>query len=233
LGRIQEQRQCHVVNHAEIHCLRTAQAGREILHLVYLYAPGLTTDKPYTLIAWPIGWDVQQPAMRPRQSDLYVKARGVVMCRKPSDKEMNKEAPDIDSDVRLNVISAGAIGEPVRYALYAEKEGVVAMGRLVVNPIKGDDKGCHLQAIRAMGGAEIVLVEGTGFTPKTTISLFSVTTGKPQAAKLKTDENGRLETVAVLMKQGETQGTAEITMKSESCAPSVRFKWGKDTYQVQ
>jgi len=199
----------------------------------YLYAPGLKADQPYTLIRWQIGWDAKQPPMQPVEGDLYVNARGVVMCRKPSDEEMHKAAPDIDEDARLNVIAAGAPGEPMRYALYSEKEAVVAMGRLIVNRFQADDKTCHVEAIRAMGGAEIVLVEGTGFTPKTTVELSRQTSGKPTTAKFKTDENGWLETVAILMEQGETHGTASITMKSDACAPSVSVQWGKETYQVQ
>jgi hypothetical protein len=155
------------------------------------------------------------------------------MCRKPTEAELSSDAKDIDPDARLNLISGGSIGEPVRYALLANESDIVAMGRLVVNPNQADDKDCHLQAILAVGGAEIVLVEGTGFPPKAAIELSSLTTGKPQTAKFKTDENGRLETAAVLVKQGETHGTAAITMKSDSCAPVVKLNWGKDTYKVQ
>jgi hypothetical protein len=199
----------------------------------YLYAPGLSSAKPYTMIAWQIGWDAQLPPMNPTYSDLYVNARGVVMCRKPSEEEMNQDAPSMDSDARLNLISAGSMGEPVRYALYAEKDGMVAMGRLIVNPIESADKSCHLQAILAVGGGQVMLLEGAGFTPKAAVELSSLTSGKPKTAKFKTDERGRLETAVVLMKPGETQGSATITMKSDSCAPTVKFNWGSATYKVQ
>lgn len=199
----------------------------------YVYAPGLPQNTPYTLIQWQIGWDASQPPLQPVYTDMYVNAHGVVMCMKPMGDEINKDAPDIESSDRLEVIAAGALGEPARYALYSEKDGIVAMGRLIVNPVQADDKGCHFQAIRAVGGAEIVLVEGTGFAPKAPVELSDVSTGKSQTIKLKTDENGRLETVVILAKPSQLQGTATITMKSDSCAPAVYFNWGHDTYQVQ
>ncbi len=199
----------------------------------YVYASGLPQNEPYALILWQIGWDAQRPQFQPVQTGLYVNARGVVTCVKPAGDEVSKDAADIDSNDRLEVIAAGAQGEPARYALYSEKDGIVAMGRLIVNPIQSDDKDCHLQAIRAVGGAEIALMEGTGFAPKSTVELSHESTGKSQAAKFKTDENGRLETALILMKPGQMQGTATVTMKSASCAPTVKFNWGHDTYQVQ
>ncbi len=199
----------------------------------YLYAVGLPQDKPYTLIVWQIGWDAQQPPMQPSQSGLYVNARGVVMCRKPAGKEVDSDAPETDSDARLNVISAGAIGEPVRYALYAKKDGIVAMGRLVVNPLQSEDKGCRLQVIRALGGAEVVLVEGTGFAPSTNVQLARSIGGKDQTAKFKTDSNGRIETAAILFSPDRMQGSGTLSMKADSCSPSVNVSWGHDTYKVQ
>lgn len=199
----------------------------------YLYAPGVQQNIPYTLVLWQIGWDAQQPPMQSAQSGIYVTARGVVMCRKPTEKENNSDAPDIDSAGRVNIISAGSLGEPVRYALYDEKAGMVAMGRLVVNPIQSDDHGCRLQAILAVAGAQVVLVEGTGFPPKSPVQLSTDTAGKPQSASFNTDDHGRLETAVVLVRKGETQGAGTITMQSSSCAPAVKVNWGPDTYHVQ
>jgi hypothetical protein len=199
----------------------------------YLYASGLAQDKTYTLIVWQIGWDAQLPPMQPAQSDLYVNARGVVMCRKPTEKEVNSDAPDIDRDARVNIISAGSMAEPVRYALYDEKQGIVAMGRVIVNPVQSDDKSCHLQAVLGVAGAEIVLVEGTGFPANSTIELSSSIGAKPQNATFRTDDDGRLETAVVLARQGAMQGTATITMQSSSCAPAVTLNFGRETYKVQ
>jgi hypothetical protein len=199
----------------------------------YVYAEGLPQNQPYALIHWQIGWDAQQPPFQADYTNLYVNARGVVLCQKPNEKEVSSDAPDIDVDRRLDVIAAGALGEPARYALLANGTEIVAMGRLIVNPIQAEDKGCHFQAIRAVGGAEIVLVEGTGFSARTDVELSSATSGKPQTAKFRTDGNGRLETAVVLMRKDQMQGTATITMKSDACAPSVKFDWGHDTYQIQ
>lgn len=199
----------------------------------YVYATGLPQDKTYTLVSWQIGWDAQQPPLQPAYTNLYVNAHGVVMCPKPSEKEMSSDAPDIETDRRLDLIAAEATGEPTRYALITESSDIVAMGRLIVNPIEVVDKNCQLQAIRAVGGAEIVLVEGTGFPAKSMVELSSDTGGKPRTAKLKTDENGRIETPLILITKDQQQGTATITMKSDGCVPTVKFNWGRDTYKVQ
>ena len=83
----------------------------------YVYAPGLAVGKPYTLIRWQIGWDASQPPFTPVYTDLYVNDRGVVMCRKPTDNERSMDANAMDGDTRLEVIAAGAMGEPVRRAV--------------------------------------------------------------------------------------------------------------------
>jgi len=199
----------------------------------YVYADGLAQNRPYALIHWQIGWGAEQPPFQVDYTDLYVNARGVVMCQKPAEKEVNSDAPDIDVDRRLDLIAAGAMGEPARYALMEGGTEVVAMGRLIVNPIQASDKGCQLQAIRAVGGAEIVLVEGTGFAAKSAVELTSDPGGGQKTAKFKTDQNGRLETAVILMKPNLLQGTATITLRSDACAPTVKFDWGHDTYKVQ
>lgn len=98
----------------------------------HVYAPGLPQNKAFTLIQWPIGWDAKQPEMQPVYSDLYVNARGVLMCKKPTEQDRDKDASDIQADDLVNVIVAGSAGEPDRLALYTEKDGIVAMGRLIV-----------------------------------------------------------------------------------------------------
>jgi hypothetical protein len=208
------------------------QDGKTFSHY-YVYAPGVPQNKPFALISWPIGWDAQKPEFQPSYSDLYVNARGVVMCRKPTPQEINSDAPQIESDARLDVIAAGSMGEPVRFALFTERDGIVAMGRIIVNPIEAEDKGCRLQSILAVGGAEVVLVEGTGFPDRSTVEITSESDSNPQTAKFKTDADGRFETPVVLMKQGLAQGTAILSAKSPACAPSVKFDWGHDTYKVQ
>jgi hypothetical protein len=199
----------------------------------YLYAVGSPQNTQYTLVSWQIGWGAEMPPMQPSYSGLYVNARGVVMCRKPSEREVDQDAPDLDSDARMNVIAAGSLGEPVRYALHNEKSGFAAMGRLVVHPIESEDKACRLQAILAVANGQIVLVEGTGFATQSTVEISRLNGGKPQTAKFKTDEKGRVETAVVLAKPDQKQGTSTITMKSDSCAPIVKVDWGEDSYHVR
>jgi hypothetical protein len=199
----------------------------------YVYAAGVPQNTPYVLLAWQIGWGADLPPFTPQYTDIYVNGRGVVMCRKPTETEINSDAPALNSDARLEVIAAGALGEPARYALLDAKQSFVAMGRVIVNPIQATDKTCHLQAILAVGGGEIVLAEGTGFTANTKVELTREISGKMQTATFRTDANGRLETAAFLISKGQTQGTATLAMKSDACAPSVTFNWGRDKYKVQ
>lgn len=199
----------------------------------YVYATGIPTGQPFRLIKWQIGWDAKRPDFQLDQDGLFVNSRGVVMCRKPTKEEDVSDALDIESDARLNVIAAGSMGEPVRFALMSEKNEIVAMGRVVANPIQGEDGSCRLQAVLAVGGGEIMLVEGTGFPANTAVEVSRTSTGKPQTASFKTDNNGRVETAVMAAGKDEPRGNGTITMKSASCAPSVKVKWGRDTYKVQ
>jgi hypothetical protein len=155
-----------------------------------------------------------------------------VMHRKPIDKEINRDAPDLAGEARLEVTAAGALGEPVRYALLDSRQNFIAMGRVIVHPIVSVDKMCHFQAIRAVGGAEILLAEGTGFAFNSSVELSREMSGNTQAAKFKTDANGRIETPVILISKEQKQGTAMLTLKSDACAPKIKIDWGHDSYKV-
>jgi hypothetical protein len=199
----------------------------------YLEAPGAAPNAPYTLIRWPIGWNSALPPFQPVSAGLYVNARGVVMSRKPTQKENSSDAAELNSDARFELTVAGALGEPVRYALLDAKQDFVALGRVIVNPLRSSGKMCQLQAIRAVGGAEILLVEGTGFAAGSPVELSREMDGKMQTAKFRTDAKGRMETAVILISKGQTQGTVTLAMKSDECAPTVKMNWGHDTYKVQ
>jgi hypothetical protein len=199
----------------------------------YVYARGVRQNTPYTLIRWQIGWGAELPPFDPVYTDMYVNARGVVMCKKPTEKENESDAPAIGSEARLEVTVAGALGEPVRFALLDARQSFVAMGRVIVSPVKSMDKTCQLQAIRAVAGAEILLVEGTEFSPNSAVELSREMDGKAQAAKFRTDAKGRMETAVILIGRGQSSGTAKLTVKSDACAPAVKMNWGHDSYQVQ
>jgi hypothetical protein len=68
---------------------------------------------------------------------------------------------------------------------------------------------------------------------KSTVEISSTTTGSPQKASFKTDDEGRVETAVVLVKPGSMKGNATILMKSDACAPTVSFNWGADSYHVK
>jgi hypothetical protein len=199
----------------------------------FVEAAGAAENTPYTLIRWPIGWNAELPPFDPVDTHLFVNARGVVMRTKPTEKQNTSDAPALESEARLEVTAAGAPGEPVRFALLDSRQNFVAMGRVIVNPIRSSDKTCAFQAIRAVGGGEIVLAEGTGFAADAPVEISREMDGAIHAAQFRTDAKGRIEAPVILISKEQSQGTATLMMKSDGCAPSLKLNWGHDSYKVQ
>ena len=150
----------------------------------------------------------------------------------------------------LRLQATVAAGEAVRVALVDEAKKRGAATSAVPFPIANEDKGCRLQVLLGVRNADLVLLEGTGFPTDTGVKLESTTGGQSRDINTKTSADGRL-VVAVLpaekgMDTGDTtvrfagvvhaptlNNSAAPPPADPTCAPSVTFHWGKDSYKAE
>lgn len=96
----------------------------------------------------------------------------------------------------------------------------------------------------------MVLLEGTGFPPNSSLQLDTITSGDSRTVTAKTNQEGKLVVAILSGAQGHDAGDttvryagilhtpslqtpATIPPADPGCAPSVTFSWGKGSYKPQ
>jgi hypothetical protein len=112
-------------------------------------------------------------------------------------------------------------------ALISADQSIKIFAKIVPIPLRGEDKGCSVEAVLLTPGSELVAVEAIGFPPNTDIAMDTDSEGERHGGKAKTDANGRYVSAILPYKQGLARGTAKVRLKSAGCSPSVSFPWGR------
>jgi hypothetical protein len=133
----------------------------------------------------------------------------------------------------IDLIMVAAKGEPMRISLVSEDGRINASTYVVPFPIVGSDRGCSVEAILLMRNAEAVLVRGSGFVPNSNIRYFGDSEGEKQEAESKAAADGTYHSVQLPYVKGKSNGTMRIILSSETCSPSVSYRWGKNSYHPQ
>ncbi len=184
-----------------------------------LYETGLPKDGVYTLLQWPVTQGEPSPVMRGVTFDktgLAICAGTAGTCGKP-------DKPNDPINLALQPVP----GEPSRLALISSDQALKVYAKIVAIPQKGEDKGCSVEATLLTPGAELVVIEATGFPANADIVMDSDSEGDRHEARGKTDANGRYVSALLPFKKGVDRGTAKVTMTGAACSPSVSFPWGR------
>ncbi len=199
--------------------LSLKEASREgsIIRL-RMYATGLPKEGTYTLMTWPVTQRGPGESLRGVTFD----ESGLAVCAgTPGTCGGNK--PNDPIDLALRPVP----GEPARFGVVSMDGSIKVFAKIVPLPLKGEDKGCSVEAVLLTPGSELVLIEGTGFPPNSDIALDSESEGERHGGKAKTDADGRYVSGILPYKQGVARGTTKVNLKASGCSPSVSFPWGK------
>ena len=197
--------------------LRESMRSGQVIKFTLTVA-GVPKGNVYTLVSWPVTQKGPSEILR----GVTLDASGLAICAgTPGTCSANK--PNDPIDVNLRPIP----GEPVRLGLVSADGATKVFATVVPIPLRGEDRGCSVEATLLTPGAELVLIEGLGFTPNNDITMDSESEGERHTANGKADPDGRY-TIAILpYKQGIARGTTKVQLKSAKCAPSVNVLWGQ------
>lgn len=194
-------------------------AGRDGQTLKYhLRAKGLSKDKQYTLVSWP----VTQKAPTQLLGGVTLDPTGLAICAGTPGTCGNSAKPNNPIDLTLHTVP----GEPARFGLVAVDNSTKTFGKFVPVPLRGTASGCTAEAFLLTPGAELVIVEGSGFPVNSEIAMDSDSEGEIHSQKAKTDANGRYQGAMLPYKQGVARGTVKVVLKSAKCSPAVEVPWG-------
>jgi hypothetical protein len=196
-------------------------------HAVVRYrmlASGLPTDKLYSLVMWQLGGQPQSV-----MEGVTIDEAGTAVCAGTPQTCGTASKPDDPIDLAMQA----GFGETKRVGLIATDKSAQVFASVVPFPNRGTDGGCTLDATLVTPNAEAMLLSVTGFKPGVALDIEMNSEGEKQHPSAKTDANGAYEWVVLPFKKGLTKGSAQVSVHSESCKPSLSFEWGAGSYVLQ
>jgi hypothetical protein len=184
-----------------------------------LYAEGVAKDKAYSLLAWP----VTQKGPSKVLSGVTLDASGLAICAGTPGTCGSADKPNDPIDLKLRPVP----GEPVRLGLISEDGATKVFAKVVPIPLRGEDRGCVVEGVLLTPGAELVLIEGSGFPANSDLMMDSDSEGEHHEGKAKADQDGSYTAAVLPYKEGPVHGTLKATLKSAGCSPSVEVPWGR------
>ena len=183
-----------------------------------LYAEGVPKDGIYTIVTWP----VTQKGPSQSLAGVTLDESGLAICSgKPGTCGGDKPNDPIDLTVQP------VPGEPLRLGLVSEDGATKLFAKVVPIPLRGEDRGCAVEGVLLTPGAELVLIEGSGFPANGELQMDSDSEGERHSEKKKADADGRYVSAMLPYKKGVTRGTLRVVLKSAGCSASIKVPWGR------
>jgi len=183
-----------------------------------LIAEGVAKDGIYSIVAWPV--TQKQPVGV--QQGVTLDATGLAICA-GTPTTCRGDKPNDPIDLVLQPVP----GEPVRIGLVSASGDIKVFAKIVPFPLRGEDRGCTIEGVLLTPGSELVLIEGSGFSANTELTMDSDSEGERHSQKSKADADGRYVIAILPYKQGVAGGNVKVDLKSAKCSPSVRIPWGR------
>jgi hypothetical protein len=133
----------------------------------------------------------------------------------------------------IEVTTTAAKGEAIRLALVSEDRKTGGATSAIPFPVEGKDKGCTLQVLLGSKDAELVLIEGDGFTPSAPFTMGAETFGEKTSITAKPDAQGHLVAAMTPYIPGHDSGDTVVYYQSDPCTPTLSFHWGKGNYKAE
>lgn len=239
----------------EVGRTKTADGATQISY--HVTASGFTPGDTLSLVRWPLDSEAHGVV-----SGLTLTPDGTAICPAPSPAPSGDapappsaaSAPSCTTIMKPNdpvvIQTIVGLGEPIRVALTDDNRRRGAATTTIPFPIANEDHGCRLQIILGLRDASMVLVEGTGFPPKTPLKITSIIGDNVRTLKPVTNPDGHFIVVDLAGAKGQDSGTATVRFAGithmpsledsktppppdPTCAPSITFPWGKGAYKLQ
>jgi hypothetical protein len=209
-------------------------AGTQITY--QLTGTGFTPEMKLTLVRWALNQNAT-----PVMDGITVDSTGAVICSAPAAGTAAPTATagtapcskTIQPNAPVEITATLAKGEALRVALVAADKKHGAAVSLVPFPIASEDKGCKLQVIRGSKDEELVLVQGDGFGAAPNFNAGTETFGEKRPMGAKPNAQGHFVVAMTPWVTGHDSGDTVIYAQTDTCAPTLSFHWGKDTYKVE
>jgi hypothetical protein len=138
-----------------------------------LRAKGLPKGGVYSFVNWP----VTQRSPSKGLTGITLGESGLAICAGSPGTCGSAAKPNDEIDFTATPMP----GEPVRVGLVSTDGATGVFARIVPVPLRGEDRGCTVDATLLTPHAELVLIEGTGFPANSELVLDSESEGERHA----------------------------------------------------
>lgn len=238
---------------------------------------GFRTGEKLNLVRWPLGGGMQTV-----MGGLVLNAQGIAVCGASAETAPGSSgggqpaAPGVAANAApapgsappppsclstmhpnqpVTIQATAAPGEPIRIALISADRTNGAATQAIPFPIANTDKSCSLQILLGVKDADMVVVEGAGFPPSSTVKIETITGAQDRNLNAKTDPGGKMAMVVLPAVAGQTTGTTTVryggvvapvsktapavappsapspAAADSGCSPAVTFSWGQGSYK--
>jgi len=190
----------------------------------HIFVTGMPKDKLYSLVA--VSFDLRPVTYL---QGITLDDSGMAICAGRPETCGDSSKPNDP----VEPILLAAKGEPKRFGLISSDGQNKAFVSVTPFPIEGKDRGCSVDVTLLLAHGEAVLIHGAGFQSNATVNVVTQSENEKASGDLKSDSNGEVYYIELPYVKGKTDGQAQVTLTSQACAPSVSYKWGKNTYRMQ
>ena len=190
-----------------------------------LFATGMPKDKLYSLVT--VSFDLRPVT---NLQGITLDDLGVAICAGSRPDTCGDAAKPNDP---IDLIILAAKGESKRFGLISSDGQNKAFVSVTPFPIEGKDRGCSVDVTLLLAHGEAVLIHGADFQPNVSVNVATQSENEKAGGDLTADSNGELYYIELPYVKGKTDGKTRVTLTSKTCAPSVSYQWGKDTYRMQ
>jgi hypothetical protein len=184
-----------------------------------LIASGVPKDAVYSIVTWPV--TVRQPTVA--LTGVTLNGSGLAVCAGAAGTCGSADKPNDPIDIAFQPVP----GEPLRLGLVSNDGASRVFAKLVPVPLAAADRGCRIEAVLLLPGAEVVLVVGSGFPPDADLTMDSDSAGERHTASGKANSDGRYISAFLPYVQGVARGATNVRLAAAGCSPTLRFPWGR------
>lgn len=185
-----------------------------------LFGSNVPKDKTYMLGRWPLG-DGEKLVLK----GLTFNDQGRAVCPGTPGNCGDPKKPN--QPIELPV-TAGRM-EAIRFAILSEDKSVRAYANAIPYPNAVSDKNCRIEAVLGVPNRELVMVQGSGFTPSEPLKLTQ--NDPPREQEIRADADGTIAVGILHPADGNNSGNVTVKVSGASCAPELTYDWGPAAYQ--
>jgi hypothetical protein len=195
---------------------RTGRSGSDLIVKYHILLKGIPADTLFQYIDWPVNAEKATA----RLGGISLGKNGILMC---AGREPEQCGDPKKPDDPIDFILMPRKGEPTRLAFISKD---VKIGTVIVpDPIRADDKGCTLSAVRLTPKFELAFLSGSGYPPNTDLH-YRVSSEMTSDFVIKSDSNGTIRVSVIPYPGKKAKGKVSVKVTESMCFPELSYAWG-------